>query len=46
MAHLKQKGKSSQFEPLSIAATLCRIYGIENHEILTNNNGAIEELFT
>ena len=43
--YLKPKNGTYQFEPLSIAATLYKIYGIENPETLTNNNGAIEPLF-
>ncbi len=44
--YLKPKSGTYQFEPLSIAATLYKIYGIENPEILTNNNGAVDQLFT
>ena len=44
--YLKPKSGTYQFEPLSIAATLYKIYGIENPEILTNNNRAVEQLFT
>jgi len=43
--YLKPENGTYQFEPLSIAATLYKIYGIENPETLTNNNGAIERLF-
>lgn len=43
--YLKPKQGSYEFEPLSIAATLYKIYGIENPETLTNNNGAIDQLF-
>ncbi len=43
---LKPKSGTYWFEPLSIAATLYKIYGIENPETLTNNNGAINQLFT
>ena len=43
---LKPKSGTYQFEPLSIAATLYKIYGIENPETLTNNNGAISTLFS
>lgn len=43
---LKPKSGTYWFEPLSIAATLYKIYGIENPEILTNNNGTISELFS
>ena len=43
---LKPKSGTYWFEPLSIAATLYKIYGIENPETLTNNNGAIDQLFT
>jgi len=44
--YLKPKQNTYQFEPLSIAATLYKIYGIENPEILTNNNKAIDKLFS
>lgn len=44
--YLKPKNGSYQFEPLSIAATLYKIYGIENPETLTNNNKEIEQLFS
>jgi len=44
--YLKPKSGTYQFEPLSIAATLYKIYGIENPEILTNGNKAINKLFT
>jgi len=43
--YLKPKSGTYQFEPLSIAATLYKIYGIDNPEILTNNNKEIEQLF-
>ncbi len=43
---LKPKNGTYWFEPLSIAATLYKIYGIENPEILTNNNGIISPLFS
>jgi len=43
--YLKPKTGSYQFEPLSIASTLYKIYGIENPEILTNNNMPISPLF-
>ncbi len=43
---LKPKNGTYQFEPLSIAATLYNIYGIENPETLTNGNPAIDALFT
>ncbi len=39
--YLKPKSGTEQFEPLSIAATLYKIYGIQNPEILTNNNEAV-----
>ena len=39
--YLKPKSGTYQFEPLSIAATLYKIYGVQNPEILTNNNGAV-----
>lgn len=44
--YLKPKSGTYQFEPLSIAATLYKIYGIENPENLTNGNEAIHQLFT
>jgi len=44
--YLKPKSGTYQFEPLSIAATLYKIYGIENPEVLTNGNKEIEQLFT
>ncbi len=43
---LKPKSGTYWFEPLSIAATLYKIYGIENPETLTNNNGVITPLFS
>ncbi len=43
---LKPKSGTYQFEPLSIAATLYKIYGIENPETLTNGNNAVAPLFT
>lgn len=39
--YLKPKVGTEQFEPLSIAATLYKIFGITNPHILTNGNGAI-----
>ena len=44
--YLKPKAGTYQFEPLSIAATLYKIYGIENPETLTNGNKPIDKLFT
>ncbi|CAA6820689.1 MAG: Unknown protein [uncultured Sulfurovum sp.] len=44
--YLKPKPDTYTFEPMSIAATLYKIYGIENPETLTNNNGIIDPLFT
>jgi len=44
--YLKPKSGTYTFEPLSIAATLYKIYGIENPEILTNGNKEIDQLFT
>lgn len=44
--YLKPKNGSYQFEPLSIAATLYKIYGIDNPETLTNGNKEIDQLFT
>ena len=43
---LKPKAGSYQFEPLSIAATLYKIYGIDNPEVLTNGNKEITQLFS
>ncbi|PHS33716.1 MAG: hypothetical protein COA92_04225 [Sulfurovum sp.] len=43
---LKPKSGTYQFEPMSIAATLYKIYGIENPEILTNGNNAVMPLFS
>ena len=39
--YLKPKPNTEQFEPLSIAATLYKIFGITNPEILTDGNEAI-----
>ena len=39
---LKPKSGTYWFEPLSIGATIYKIYGIENPEILTNGYGAID----
>ncbi len=44
--YLKPKNNTYWFEPLSIAATLYKIYGIENPEILTDGYGVIDPLFT
>jgi len=44
--YLKPKSGSYQFEPLSIAATLYKIYGINNPQILTDNNGPIDQLLS
>ena len=44
--YLKPKTGTYQFEPLSIAATLYKIYGIENPETLTGNNAPISQLFS
>jgi len=43
--YLKPKNGTYWFEPLSIAATLYKIYGIENPEIMTDGYGEIEPLF-
>jgi hypothetical protein len=43
---LYPKSDSYWFEPLSIAATLYKIYGIENPEILTDNYPVITPLFS
>ncbi len=39
---LKPKSGTYWFEPLSIAATIYKIYGIENPEILTDGYGSID----
>ena len=39
---LKPKNDTYWFEPLSIAATIYKMYGIENPEILSDNNNAID----
>lgn len=39
--YLKPKANTEQFEPLSIAATLYKIFGITNPEILTDGYGAV-----
>ena len=39
--YLKPKPGTEHFEPLSIAATLYKIFGITNPEILTDGNGAV-----
>jgi len=39
--YLKPKEGTEQFEPLSIAATLYKIFGITNPELLTDGNGAV-----
>lgn len=44
--YLKPKANTYEFEPLSIAATLYSIYGIQNPEILTDGNPVITPLFT
>ena len=44
--YMKPTANSYWFEPLSIAATLYKIYGIENPEILTDSYPVIEPLFT
>jgi hypothetical protein len=43
--YLKPTEESYWFDPLSIAATLYKIYGIENPEILTDGNMPIAPLF-
>lgn len=43
---LKPKSGTYEFEPLSIAATIYKIYGIENPAVLTNNNDIIDKLFS
>jgi len=44
--YLKPKNGTYQFEPHSIAATLYKIYGIDNPEVLTDGNAAISPLFS
>jgi hypothetical protein len=44
--YLKPKNGTYWFEPLSIAATLYKIYGVENPEIMTDGYGVIEPLFS
>lgn len=44
--YLKPKSGTYQFEPLSIAATIYKIYGVQNPSVLTNNNDAIDQLFS
>ena len=43
---MKPKQGTYQFEPLSIASTLYKIYGVENAELLTNENAPLGQLFT
>jgi len=43
--YLKPKANTYTFEPLAIAATLYKIYGIENPQTLTNNISEISPLF-
>jgi len=38
---LVPKDGSPEFEPLSVAATIYKIYGIENPEVLTGGYGEI-----
>jgi hypothetical protein len=40
--YLKPKSGSYEFEPLCVASTLYKIYGIENPEVLTGGYGVIE----
>jgi len=44
--YLQPKEGSYWFEPMSIAATLYKIYGIENPEIMTDNYPVITPLFS
>ncbi len=39
---LRPKQDSYQFEPLSVASTIYKVFGIENPEVLTGGYGAIE----
>lgn len=43
---LKPKSATYEFEPLSIAATIYKIYGVENPDTLTNGNDIVNPLFT
>jgi hypothetical protein len=43
---LHPKDGTYWFEPISIAATLYKIYGIENPEIMTDNYPEITPLFS
>ena len=40
--YMRPKEDSYSFEPLSIAATLYKVFGIVNPEVLTNGNIAVE----
>ncbi len=44
--YLYPKDNTYWFEPLSIAATLYKIYGVENPEVMTDGYGVIEPLFS
>lgn len=44
--YLYPKNNTYTFEPFSIASTLYKIYGINNPEVLTNNNPEVSMLFT
>jgi hypothetical protein len=44
--YLKPKPNTYTFEPISIASTLYKIYGIENPETLTDKHTVISPLFT
>jgi len=44
--YLRPKNGSYWFEPLSIAATIYKIYGVTNPEVLTDNNPVITPLLT
>jgi len=44
--YLYPKEGTYWFEPISIAATLYKLYGVENPETLTDGYGIIEPLFT
>lgn len=43
--YMRPEQNSYKFEPMSIAATLYKIYGIENPEVLTGGYGEITPLF-
>jgi hypothetical protein len=44
--YLHPKDNTYWFEPLSIAATLYKIYGVENPDVMTDGYGVIDPLFS